>query len=130
MENTRNQPSAGRFWSWFNPLGGQAGRWAFVLNRVTAIGLTIYLFLHLYILRLLAQGPGGYDSFLKLAETPIIKIGELLVVAAAILHGLNGIRIILTTFGVGVTRQVQLFYVFTAIGLFTFLFFVARMFLG
>ncbi len=66
----------------------------------------------------------------QLAETPLIKIGELLVVAAAILHGLNGIRIILTTFGIGVTRQVQLFYVFTAIGLFTLLFFIARMFLG
>jgi succinate dehydrogenase / fumarate reductase cytochrome b subunit len=130
MDNTRNQPSAAKFWTWFNPLGGQAGRWAFVLNRVTAIGLTIYLFLHLYILRLLAQGDGGYDQFLVLAETPIIKIGELLVVAAAILHGLNGIRIILTTFGIGVTRQVQLFYVFTAIGLFTFLFFVARIFMG
>ena len=47
MDQTRNQPSAGKFWSWFIPVGRQAGGWAFALNRVTAIGLTFYLFLHL-----------------------------------------------------------------------------------
>ena len=130
MENTRNQPSAGRFWSWFNPLGRQAGGWAFVLNRITALGLTFYLFLHLYVLGRLAQGPDAYDGFLKLTENPLIKLGEFAVVAAAILHGLNGIRIILTTFGVGVTRQKQLFYGFMAVAAIAILFFFVRMYLG
>jgi succinate dehydrogenase / fumarate reductase cytochrome b subunit len=130
MENTRNQPSAGRFWSWFNPVGRQTGGWAFILNRITALGLTFYLLLHLIVLGLLAQGPDAYNSFLKLTENPIIKLGEFVVVAAAILHGLNGIRIILTTFGVGVTRQKQLFYGFMAVAAISILFFFARMYLG
>ncbi|RPJ21539.1 MAG: succinate dehydrogenase, cytochrome b556 subunit [Chloroflexi bacterium] len=128
MNNTRNQPSARKFWSWFMPVGRQAGSWAFALNRITAIGLTFYLFLHLGVLSLLAQGPGAYDDFLVLTENPFIKLGELAVVAAAILHGLNGIRIILTSFGVGVTRQKQLFYGFMLISVLVILIFTARMY--
>ena len=127
MDQTRNQPSAGKFWSWFLPVGRQAGGWAFALNRVTAIGLTIYLFLHLSVLSLLAQGPGSYDKFLALTENPLIKFGEWAVVAAVFLHGLNGIRIILTSFGVGVTRQKQLFYGFMLIAVVIILIFTARM---
>ena len=128
MNTTRNQPSARRFWSWFIPIRRDIGSWAFALNRVTAIGLTFYLFLHLIILGKLAQGPGAYDKFLELTENPFIKLGEWAVVAAAILHGLNGIRIILTSFGVGVTRQKQLFYGFMAIAVFIILIFTARMY--
>jgi succinate dehydrogenase / fumarate reductase cytochrome b subunit len=128
MDNTRNQPSARKFLSWFNPLGRQTGGWAFILNRITALGLTLYLFLHLVVLGKLAQGPGAYDDFLVLTENPLIKLGELAAVAAAILHGLNGVRIILTSFGVGVTRQKQLFYAFMAVSTVIILFFVARMY--
>jgi succinate dehydrogenase / fumarate reductase, cytochrome b subunit len=128
MDQTHHQPSAGKFWSWFIPVGRQAGGWAFALNRVTAIGLTFYLFLHLAVLSLLAQGPGGYDGFLALTENPIIKFGEWAVVAAVFLHGLNGIRIILTSFGVGVTRQKQLFYGFMIVAVFIILIFTVRMY--
>ncbi len=128
MDTTRNQPSYRRFWSWFNPIRRDIGSWAFALNRVTAIGLTIYLFLHLVILGKLAQGPAAYDQFLALTENPWIKLGEWLVVAAAILHGLNGIRILLTSFGVGATRQKQLFVGLMAIALLVILFFTVRMY--
>jgi len=128
MDTTRNQPSARRFWSWFLPIRRDIGSWAFALNRVTALGLTFYLFLHLYILGKLAQGPGAYDEFLLLTENPFIKLGEWAVVAAAILHGLNGIRIILTSFGVGVRRQKQLFFGFMALAVLIILIFTARMY--
>ena len=128
MEGTRNQPSARRFWSWFIPRGRQVGGWAFALNRVTAIGLTLYLFLHLYVLGLLAKGPDGYNGFLALTENPFIKFGEWAVVAAVFLHGLNGIRIILTSFGVGVTRQKQLFYGFMVVAVLVILIFTVRMY--
>ena len=128
MDVTPNQPSYRRFWSWFIPIRRDIGSWAFALNRITAIGLTIYLFLHLGVLGLLAQGPGAYDKFLELTENPFIKLGEWLVVAAAILHGLNGIRIVLTSFGVGVTRQKQLFFGLMAIAMLIILFFTVRMY--
>jgi succinate dehydrogenase / fumarate reductase cytochrome b subunit len=130
MEQVQNQPSARKFWSWFIPIGRQIGGWAFALNRVTAIGLTVYLFLHLVILGKLAQGPDSYDQFLALTENPIVKFGEWLVVAAVLLHGMNGIRIFLTSFGVGVTRQKQLFYVFMVVAVLLILMFTVRMYQG
>ncbi len=128
MENKRNQPSPGKFWTWFNPIGRETGGWAFILNRVTALGLSFYLYLHLVVLSQLAVGPEAYDSFVELMHNPYIIVGELLVVAAGIIHGLNGIRIVLTSFGVGVTRQKQLFYGLMAVALIATLVFGIRMF--
>ena len=128
METQRNRPSPLRFWTWFNPVGRRSGGWAFILQRVTALGLTFYLYLHLAVLGLLAKGPEGYDSFLELAHSPLFVFGELLVVAAGILHGLNGLRIVLTTFGVSVTRQKQLFWGLMTLALIAILIFGVRMF--
>jgi succinate dehydrogenase / fumarate reductase cytochrome b subunit len=128
MEKQRNRPSPLRFWMWFNPVGRKVGGWAYILHRVTALGLTLYLYLHLVVLSLLARGPDGYDRFLDLARTPLFIFGELLVVAAGILHGLNGLRIALTTFGVSVTRQKQLFFGLMAIAVIAILIFGIRMF--
>ena len=128
METQKNKPSPIKFWTWFNPIGRQTGGWAFILNRITALGLTFYLYLHLVVLGQLAKGPEGYDSFVALVRQPIYIAGELLVVAAGILHGLNGIRIVLTTFGVSVTRQKQLFYALMAIALVAIVIFGVRMF--
>lgn len=128
MDTPHNRPSPMKFWLWFNPIGRQTGGWAFILNRVTALGLTFYLYLHLIVLGQLAKGPQGYDNFLKLVRNPIAISGELLVVAGGILHGFNGVRIVLTTFGVSVTRQKQLFYALMAIALVIILVFGIRMF--
>lgn len=128
MDLTRNQPSARKFMTWFLPFRRAIGSWAFALNRITAIGLTVYLFLHLIVLGRLAQGPGAYDEFLLLTENPLIKLGEWAVVAAAILHGLNGIRVVLTSFGIGVTRQKQLFYGLMVLAVVVILIFTARMY--
>jgi len=123
-----NKPSPGKFWTWFNPIGRDIGGWAFILNRLTALGLVFYLYIHLIVLGQLAQGPAAYNGFVELMHNPFVIIGELLVVAAGIIHGLNGIRIILTTFGVGVTRQKQLFYGLMAVALVAILVFGVRMF--
>ena len=128
MENKSNLPASSKFWMWFNPVGRQTGGWAFILNRITALGLTFYLYLHLIILGQLSQGPDGYNGFVTLMHNPIIIVGEMLVIAAGFLHGLNGIRIILTTFGVSITRQKQLFYALMAIAVVAILIFGIRMF--
>jgi succinate dehydrogenase / fumarate reductase cytochrome b subunit len=128
MENKHNRPSPANFWMWFNPIGRQTGGWAFILNRVTALGLTFYLYLHLVVLGQLAKGPEAYNGFVTLMRNPFVIVGEVLVVAAGIMHGLNGIRIILTTFGVSVTHQKQLFYGLMLIAGIAILIFGIRMF--
>lgn len=107
----RNEPHTFNWPRWFDPRHRQAGTFAYILNRITAIGLTVYLAMHLIVLGKLNQGPEGYESFLVLAKSPLIKFGELLVIAAGLIHGMNGIRIALTSFGIGVRRQKAIFIV-------------------
>jgi succinate dehydrogenase / fumarate reductase cytochrome b subunit len=128
MESQEKKNSLGGIWDWFDPRYRQTGGWAFILNRITGLGLTFYLFLHLIILGQLTQGPQAYDTFIAFAKTPVVLIGELLVVAAGFIHGLNGIRVILNTFGIGVPQQKQLFYVFFAIAVIASIFFAVKMF--
>jgi succinate dehydrogenase / fumarate reductase, cytochrome b subunit len=53
---------------WFDPRCRQVGTWAFILNRISGVGLTVYLFLHLAVLGTLARGPEAYDNFVALAN--------------------------------------------------------------
>ena len=113
--NTTIKRSLGLLGAWFDPRHRQAGSWAFILNRLSGIGLTIYLFLHLAVLSTLARGPAAYDGFIALARSPLMLLGELLVVVGGLYHGLNGLRVALTSFGVGVPRQKQMFYILMAL---------------
>lgn len=113
---------------WFDPRYTKPGFWGFILNRITALGLTLYLFLHLIILSKLAQGPDAYDSFLDTIHNPLFVFGELLVVAAGFIHGLNGLRIIYHSFGYGVPLQKKLFYGLMVIAVIASIIFGIRMF--
>jgi succinate dehydrogenase / fumarate reductase, cytochrome b subunit len=126
----KNQPTPQNFMRWFDPRNRHLGTWGFILNRVTAIGLTVYLFLHLIALSQLSQGPGAYDTFIRTVENPLFKLGEMLVIAGGLIHGLNGIRIALNSFGIGVTWQRQMFLGLMTLALVGILIFGAKMFLG
>lgn len=115
---------------WFDPRGRSLNTYAFILNRITALGLTFYLFLHLIVLGQLSQGPGAYDRFLALLHSPVYKFGELLVVAAVLIHGLNGVRIVLTSFGIGVPQQRQQFIVLMVAAVIAIAYFAVRMFVA
>jgi succinate dehydrogenase / fumarate reductase cytochrome b subunit len=118
----------GRAAKWFDPRWRTLNMLGFILNRVTALGLTLYLFLHLGVLSRLAQGAKAYDSFIALAHSPVFIFGEALVVAAGFIHGLNGIRIALNSFGVGARYQKALLVVVLLVALASSLVFAVRMF--
>ncbi|MEN4011448.1 MAG: succinate dehydrogenase, cytochrome b556 subunit [Chloroflexota bacterium] len=109
MDNPKKFNTRGIF-DWFDPRGRNIGGLGFIINRLSAIGLTVYLYLHLFMLGKLAQGPEAYDAFIAFAKQPVIMVGELLVIAAGIYHGFNGIRIALTSFGVAIPVQRQLLF--------------------
>jgi len=123
-----NSPNPSHLLRWFDPRNRQVGTWAFILNRITALGLTFYLFLHLIMLGQLAQGAEAYSNFIALAKTPVIKIGEMLVLSAGFIHGLNGIRIVLNSLGVGVRAQKTTFLGFMVVALIGIAFFAFKMF--
>lgn len=97
-----DSPSPRNASRWFYPHARQVGSWGFTLNRLTALGLTFYLSLHLVVLSKLAQGQKAYDDFVAFAQLPLIKFGEVILITAVLFHGLNGIRLIVHASGLGV----------------------------
>ena len=123
-----NQPEANNWPRWFDPRSRSLGTFGFILNRVTALGLTLYLLMHLVALGQLAKGADAYDGFIALVKNPLFKLGELLVIAAGVIHGLNGIRIALNSFGIGVRRQKSTFIALMAVSVLVIAFFAYKMF--
>jgi len=123
----KDAPSAKKLLHWFDPRYRGMASWGFILNRITGLGLLLYLILHLIVLSQLTQGAQAYDSFVTLMKSPIFIAGELLVIAAGIIHGLNGIRIGMNSFGIAVRYQfIMLVIVALASGV-GILFFASRM---
>ena len=124
-----NQPEPQNWPRWFDPRYRSLGTFGFILNRITALGLTLYLMMHLVALGQLAQGAAAYDGFVALMKSTWIKIGELLVIAAGVIHGLNGIRIALNSFGIGVRRQQLMFIGLMVLAVVCIAFFAWKMFM-
>jgi succinate dehydrogenase / fumarate reductase, cytochrome b subunit len=72
-------------------------------------GLVVYLYLHLAVLSLLLRGPRSWDSFVSLARAPYFLALDVILLAGILIHGLNGLRVTLTGFDVGVKAQKALF---------------------
>jgi succinate dehydrogenase / fumarate reductase cytochrome b subunit len=90
---------------WFDVRGRRIGMWAYVFMRLSAIGLVAYLCLHLVVLSQLAQGPAAWDGFVALAKSPAFLLLDVILIVGILVHGLNGIRLALIGFGIGVPRQ-------------------------
>jgi len=123
-------PSPKNIWQWFDPRGRKAGSWGFMLNRITGLGLLLYFVIHMGVLYQLTRGADAYDSFVTLMKNPVFMVGELLVIAAGIMHGINGIRLGLTSFGIGVRYQVAMLMVVGLLSLAGIIYFGFHMFGG
>jgi succinate dehydrogenase / fumarate reductase cytochrome b subunit len=115
---------------WFDPRHRETGYLAFIMNRLSALGLTFYLGLHLMVLHKLAQGQQAYDEFVRFSQSPLLKIGEVVLIAAVVFHGLNGLRLTIHAFGAGVRYQKQFFYLAMAVTAFVSVLFILRLFGG
>lgn len=123
----KGSPSPRKFLQWFDPRGRSAGGWGFILNRVTGLGLVLYFCLHLIVLFQLTRGAEAYDGFVTMMKNPLFIMGELLVVAAGIMHGLNGIRIGLTSFGIAGRYQFFMLMIVAALSGALILYFAIHM---
>lgn len=107
--------------AWFDVRRDRLGSWAFALNRLTGLGLVLYLFLHLAILFQLSRGPGSWDSFVRLAKSPAFLLLDVVLIFGILFHGLNGIRVGLVGMGIAVRNHRTLFWVLIGIGAVLFL---------
>ncbi len=101
-------PRLGRttFWRrllyWLEPRRRDPGWLAFALNRFAGHILILYLLAHMVVLSRLAAGAEGWNSLLGLFGSTPFLVGDTLLVAAVVFHGLNGLRVAAFTAGWGV----------------------------
>jgi succinate dehydrogenase / fumarate reductase cytochrome b subunit len=91
---------------------GREGYWAWVLHRISGLGVLIFLALHILDTMLVGFGPELYDHAIEtLYRNPVARVGEVLLVAALLYHAANGLRITATDLWEGAERiQRQLWY--------------------
>jgi succinate dehydrogenase cytochrome b556 subunit len=103
--------------SWFDLRRRGVGSWAFALNRLTGLGLTFYLFLHLGVLSILLRGDSAWNDFVTVAKSPFFLILDVILLFGLIFHGLNGIRVTMVGLGFITEKQRSLFWGLMVVGI-------------
>lgn len=86
--------------------------WAWLLFRISGVILVFYLLAHIIIISLGQFGVDGgvFDDVMDFLEHPVAIVLDIALVVAVLYHALNGVRIILMDFGVGIKRHKVIFW--------------------
>lgn len=97
---------------------GAVGMWAWLLHRITGLGILLYLLLHITLMATsLIRGAEAFNATLTFLMTnPVLHVMEFILVGAIIYHGLNGIRLLLFDLGIGFSKQKEIFWGAMVIG--------------
>lgn len=88
-----------------------AGMWAWILHKFTGWILVGYLFTHIAVLSTATQSPEMYtDTLQGLEELVIVRFLEIGLLAVAVFHILNGVRLLMVDLGIGLESQNRSFY--------------------
>jgi succinate dehydrogenase / fumarate reductase cytochrome b subunit len=74
-------------------------RYLYTLQRITGLGLVLYTLLHLCMNGFRLGGERAWTGLMAAFESPIIGMLEYFVLAAFIIHALNGVRLLLQQLG-------------------------------
>jgi succinate dehydrogenase / fumarate reductase, cytochrome b subunit len=88
------------------------GMWAWLLFRISGLILVFYLGAHIIIISTAAWTEGGttFTDVMKFLENPVALVLDLALVVAVLYHALNGVRIILMDFGIGIKKHKLIFW--------------------
>ena len=106
----------------------RTGTAAWALQRLSGLFLTIYLITHLIVIGTVVRGEGSFDSMLENFESTPFLVLDAGLVGVVAFHGLNGLRLILLDFAVGLKYQKALFWAswVMAVGVFAAMVIAAR----
>jgi succinate dehydrogenase / fumarate reductase cytochrome b subunit len=90
---------------------GREGYWAWLLHRLSGVGVLAFLFLHVLDTSLVTFRPDAYRVLLDVYRAPLFRVLEVGLAAALLYHGINGLRIVLADFvDAAARRQRALWY--------------------
>ena len=72
--------------------------WAFLLHRISGLGLALFLPLHFWAMGQAIHGEAALAGFLRLVDQPVFKLGEWGLVVLLSLHLMGGVRLLLIEF--------------------------------
>ena len=88
-----------------------AGMWAWIFHKFTGWVLVGYLFTHIAVLSTALSGATAYTNTIQALESLlVVRILEVGLLAVAVFHILNGLRLLFVDLGVGLEAQDQSFY--------------------
>ncbi|MGY5141593.1 MAG: succinate dehydrogenase [Nitrosopumilus sp.] len=88
-------------------------RVAYILMRLSGLGLLGYFVAHIYETSNILKGRMGWDEFLQLTQTTEGHIFMAIVIAMCVFHTVNGIRVMMGHVGVGVGQPARPDYPYT-----------------
>ncbi|PAP79707.1 succinate dehydrogenase, cytochrome b556 subunit [Rubrivirga sp. SAORIC476] len=94
----------------------RTGMVAWILHRLTGLGLVAYLVLHIWGLKAITN-PEAYNALITSYHQPLFKVAEFGLLGACIYHALNGLRIVLIDFVGWSPNQKRLFWTLGAVAL-------------
>jgi succinate dehydrogenase / fumarate reductase, cytochrome b subunit len=101
--------------------GRGLGAWAFWLHRLSGLLLVFYLLMHIGVISTGISGKSDFNAAMGFLKAPIFVALEMGLVATVLVHGFNGVRIVLFDLGVGVKKQKEIFIALMAIAVVPFL---------
>ncbi len=97
------------------------GMVAFLLSRLAALVVALYLVVHLMVTRTLAGGARSFDAAMRVVDHPIFKLLEIGLIGVIIAHAIQGSRVVALNLGLRSRHRKTLLIVIGLIGLVLFL---------
>lgn len=101
----------GPAWAWVATYRGGVGQWAWLLHRLSGLGVVLFLLVHIIDTAAFGLGPGPYDALLAIWALPFFLILQVPLYGAVLYHALNGIRVtIIDLWDPGSLHEERLFW--------------------
>ncbi len=84
---------------WYGSSKYNMERYLYALHRITGIGLVAFVILHIFMMSSRMFGESVYESVHGMLNNPATDLGMVIVIAALLFHGFNGIRLLLNEYG-------------------------------
>lgn len=99
-----------------HPAHYRVGAWAWILHRLTGLGIALYAVAHIITISYAVAGSRSFDRIMDFLHQPWALALELVLLGAILYHGANGLRIIIFDLGIASQHQKGIFWILMAIG--------------
>jgi len=88
----------------------RTGTAAWLLQRLSGVFLTIYLITHIIVIGSSVRGEDSFDDLLSTFDKPLFLVLDAGLLGIVAFHAVNGLRLILFDFAIGLRYQKALFW--------------------